>query len=374
MVAGVQTSSRDGAEILRVRGDLNVHSAQELWRALERARRRRSTKRVTVDFSEVGTVDSSGVVVVALGMQRLSEVAKRLEVRALTDRHRAAFRMIPAAPEEAAGGGPGPSSRGFVEGLGARVAALSASARGFGALLVAVARAGGRCLLRRDRMLRGSVVEQAVRMGVDALALSMALSFLLGLILAFQSLFQLRQFGAEVFMADIVGVGMVREFGPMLTAIILAGRSSTGIAAEIGTMAVREEIDALRALGVDPNRFLVLPRILGLLIAQPILTIFAMVMGCLGGISLAKMAGLSIFAFSERMSNAITVGDVGNGLIKSFLFAVIVGMSGSYMGMTVKGGATNVGRSTTTAVVAAIALIVVLDSAVTALSVWVSNV
>jgi phospholipid/cholesterol/gamma-HCH transport system permease protein len=209
------------------------------------------------------------------------------------------------------------------------------------------------------------IVEQSVHLGVRAVFIVGLLTFLTGLILAFQSAYQLERFGAAIYMAEIVSLGVVREFAPLMTAIILAGRNSSAIAAELGTMAVRDEIDALRTTGIDPISFLVLPRLWAITLVQPALTVLAMCFGLAGGLLVAWMLGLPTLAVFHRMRETLTPHDFMLGLFKSFLFAWIVGCTGCYMGLTTNGGASSVGRNTTRAVVVAIFLIVVVDSLVT---------
>ncbi len=204
--------------------------------------------------------------------------------------------------------------------------------------------------------------------GADAVPILGLLSFLLGLVIAFEAAVQLRQFGANIFVADLVSLSITRELGPLLTAIILTGRSGSAFAAEIGTMKVNEEVDALAVMGFDIMDFLVLPKIHALIVAGPLLTLFADATGIAGGL-VVGITGLDLTAssfFQEAMSN-ITVNDVFSGLIKSVVFAVLIALIGCFRGLRTEKGADSVGRQTTSAVVSGIFLIIVADSIFTVL-------
>jgi len=213
-----------------------------------------------------------------------------------------------------------------------------------------------------------SAFEQMVRIGVDSLPIVGMISFFVGLIMAMQGAYQLQPFGVVIYVADLVGVTITRELGPMLTAIIVAGRSGSAIAAEIGTMKVAEELDALRTMGLNPIGFLVVPRLLALIIVLPCLTILADLIGIGGGFFIAIVnLKIPFIAYLNETIQAIVMKDLITGLIKSFFFALIIGQIGCYQGFGVKGGAEGVGRSTTASVVISIFLIILADVAFTAL-------
>ncbi len=214
----------------------------------------------------------------------------------------------------------------------------------------------------------GSSFEEMVKVGVNAIPIVALISFAIGLILAMQSAYQLEQFGATIFTADLVAVAQTRELGPLMTAIIVAGRSGSGIAAEIGTMKVGEEIDALRSMGFHPIKFLVVPKLIALVIMVPCLTVFADFIGIAGGMSMAVLSlGLGFSRYLNRTIFALVFKDMITGLIKSLVFAFLVGLTGCYMGFKVEGGAEGVGRRTTQSVVVSIFLIILADSFFTAL-------
>ncbi len=201
------------------------------------------------------------------------------------------------------------------------------------------------------------------RTGVEALPIVGLISFLLGLIIAFMSSIQLKQFGADIYVASLVSVAMTYELGPIMTAIIVAGRSGSSFASEIGTMKVSEEVDALFTMGFDPVRFLVAPKMIAALITVPVLTLFSDVFSILGGLVVGVfMLDLTTNAYVGQTFKALTLFDVFWGVLKSGVFAVIISWVGCMRGFQVKGGADSVGKATTSAVVTSIFLIILIDS------------
>lgn len=201
----------------------------------------------------------------------------------------------------------------------------------------------------------------AERAGVNALPVIALIGLLLGLILAFQSALSLRRFGADIFVANLIGLAMLREMGPLMTAIILTGRSGSAFAAEIGTMKVREEIDALTTMGLDPVRFLVVPRVVAAVIVTPVLTVFANAFGLLGGAVVMRSLGYPFVTYVNQMLTAVTVGDLRGGLVKSLVYGIVVAAIGCLRGLQTSTGASAVGQATTNAVVSGIVLIAIVD-------------
>jgi len=200
------------------------------------------------------------------------------------------------------------------------------------------------------------------RAGVQALVVVGMISFLTGLIMAFQAAPPLQQFGVDIFVVNLVGLAMVRELGPIMTAIVLAGRSGSAFAAEIGTMKVNEEIDALTTMGLDPVRFLVAPRVLAGIMVTPLLIVYADLLGVAGGFVVMIARGYPVVALWQQLTGAVGVNDVLAGLIKGFVFGALVAGIGCLRGLQTKDGASAVGVSTTSSVVSAIFLIVVVDA------------
>ncbi len=199
--------------------------------------------------------------------------------------------------------------------------------------------------------------------GFMALPIVGLLAFLTGVVLAYQSGTQLSMYGANIFIVDLVGITLLRELAPLLTAIIVAGRSGSAYTAQIGTMRVTEEIDALRTLGIAPLELLVLPKLLALIILMPLLSVFADIVGVLGGMLVAKFAfGVSVADFLERFPEAVSLTNYLIGIGKAPIFAAIIALVGCYRGFQVQGGADSVGKQVTVSVVQAIFLVIVVDA------------
>lgn len=205
--------------------------------------------------------------------------------------------------------------------------------------------------------------DQCVRIGSQSLPIIALISFLVGLTTALQAAYQLRQFGANIYIANLVGVAMLAEMGPLMTAILMAGRSGSSIAAEISTMVIGEEVDALKTMGIDPLKYVLLPRFYALVFTQPLLTIMATAIGILGGMLVGVFyLDLSVPAFWNQLVDAVGARDLVQAMLKSVVFAMIIGLVAGHVGFRASGGATGVGRSTTASVVASIFLVIVADA------------
>jgi phospholipid/cholesterol/gamma-HCH transport system permease protein len=201
------------------------------------------------------------------------------------------------------------------------------------------------------------------RSGSDAVPIVTILSFLMGGILAFQGALQLRKFGANIFVADLVSLSICLEMGPLLTALIVSGRSGAAYAAHIGTMQVTEEVDALRVMAIDPIRYLVSPRILAIAFALPCLTLFADLLGILGGCIVAAFSlDVTPVGYFNQVHKVLELSDVVKGLVKSFVFGIEIATIGCLKGFQVRGGAESVGNATTSAVVTSIFILTVTDA------------
>jgi len=208
-----------------------------------------------------------------------------------------------------------------------------------------------------------SITRHIFETGIQAIPIVSLIGFLISVIIAYLSAQQLRQFGAEIYTVDLVAIGVLREMGVLLTAIIVAGRSGSAFAAEIGVMQLNEEVDALKSMGVDYFEVLVLPRVMGLLIALPLLTIVADAMGLAGGALLSNvLLGISLDQFIPRVQAALSPTTFWAGLIKAPVFALLIAMVGTYRGMQVRDTSRELGRLTTTAVVESIFLVILADA------------
>jgi phospholipid/cholesterol/gamma-HCH transport system permease protein len=218
--------------------------------------------------------------------------------------------------------------------------------------------------LRAPRRLRPiSIARHVYETGITAIPIVTLIAFLISVIIAYMSAQQLARFGAELFVVDLVTIGVLRELGVLLTAIIVAGRSGSAFAAEIGSMQLNEEVDALRAIGVDPFEALVLPRIIGLIIALPLLAVIADAVGLLGGALLCRyLLDIPLPQYLIRMNESIASTTFWVGVIKAPVFGLLIGLAGTYRGMQVRGSSRELGRLTTVAVVQAIFVVLLADA------------
>jgi phospholipid/cholesterol/gamma-HCH transport system permease protein len=227
-------------------------------------------------------------------------------------------------------------------------------------------------LLLHPSQMRWRMLLQNLQIdGFNALPITGLLTFLMGVVIAYQGSEQLRAFGANIFIVDLVGISLLREIAPLVTAILVAGRSGSAYTAQIGTMRVTEELDALRTLGISPMSLLVLPRALALIIALPLLTVFADVVGVFGGMLIAwNRLGITFTEFLDRFEYAIALRHYLIGVGKTPVFAIIIALVGCHQGFQVSGGVDSVGRQTTVSVVQAIFLVIVSDAFFSILFSW----
>ncbi len=318
---------------------------------------------VQLDLAQVARMDSAGAALVQLAARRAAALHVDWQLVAASAAAQQALQVF-AAPDAAAPPPAKPSGAlGFFARVGGRhmgqaegfVQALALGVDTFYFALVGLWR-------RRERVRLGALVEQGVRIGSDAVGIVALVTFLVGLTVALQSAYQLRQFGANIFIADLVGVAMTREMGPLMTAIIVAGRSGSAIAAEISTMVISEEVDALRTMGVEPVRYIVVPKFLAITVTQPLLTTLANLCGILGAFVIAILyLDLNAEPFLRQLQNALVVRDLMTGLVKSVAFAWIIVFVGAHKGFRARGGAVGVGLATTSSVVTAIFSVIVAD-------------
>jgi phospholipid/cholesterol/gamma-HCH transport system permease protein len=218
----------------------------------------------------------------------------------------------------------------------------------------------GRLLRGRATFPRAEFALTLQEVGADALPIVSLISLLVGLILAFMGAVQLRQFGAEIYVANLVGIGMARDMGPIMAGIIMAGRTGAAFAAQLGTMTVNEEIDALETMGINPIEYLVLPRMLALMLMMPLLSLYAVVLGIVGGLLVSVSAlDVGLRAYLLQTQGALDYSDVCGGLIKASVYGVIVALAGCLRGMQSGRSAAAVGKVTTSAVVTGIVFIIV---------------
>lgn len=315
-----------------------------------------------IDASGIEALDTAGAWILQTLLRRLRDGAAGVELRQLRPEFARLFDAL--AQEATPGPAPIPShplSR--LESLGQGTATLLAQGCALLAFIGECTFALGGWLAHPTRIRWRPILYNIRSAGVDALPIVGLLSFLLGIVVAYQGAAQLRLYGANIFVVDLVALSMLREFAPLITAIIVAGRSGSAYAAQIGTMAVTEEIDAMRTIGIAPLDMLVLPKALALLIALPLLTLFADLFGVLGGMLMAHIQlDVGTAEFLDRFVKTVSVTDLLIGIGKAPVFAAIIVTVGCFQGFQTKGGADSVGRQTTRSVVHSIFMVIVADA------------
>jgi phospholipid/cholesterol/gamma-HCH transport system permease protein len=323
-----------------------------------------------VEAPDLVALDTAGALVVYRLLEGLEREGMRVEVVGLQERHALLVDMVRehAASMEAP---PPLAPLPTLEQLG-RAAWMTLQQSYVGLSFVGMAVLGLLRSLAHPTRLRWRAILAVIQTdGVGAMPVLGMLSFLLGVVIAYQAGVQLRPYGGNIYVVDLVTLTVLRELGPMMTAIIVAGRSGSAYAAQIGTMQVTEEVDALRSIGLPPMEVLVLPKVLGLLVALPLLTVFADVASVLGGMVMAAtMLNVEFDAFVQRIPEAVSINSLMTGIGKAPVFAAVIAAVGCYQGFQASGGADSVGRRTTTSVVHAIVLVILVDAAFSVAYSW----
>ena len=353
-------TDRAGALKFIIAGRLDSATTGNLWRRTTETVLRAKPNHLTVDATGVDYCDGSGIALLIHLRDRQQARGGAIEITGLRPEFQ---EMFDDATADALGStGPGKKEHiDFVEQVGKKTVEV------FQDTVSLISFVGELCLAllfaaRRPRRVRwADTLKIAEAVGVDALPIVLLIGFLMGLIMAFQAAVPLGQFGAQLFVANLIGLAILRELGPLMTAIVLAGRSGSAFAAELGTMKVREEIDALKTMGLEPVRFLVVPRVIAALVMTPLLTVFADLVGVMGGSVVLLSLGYPLITFFHQVQYAVSYGSPVGGLVKAFFFGILVAAIGCLRGLQTKTGASAVGESTTNAVVSGIILIVITD-------------
>lgn len=363
--ASYKVETRGDVLRLQAEGDWSVSAILTIDEGLRKlAEAPASAREAVLDVAEVTRLDTAGAWV-------LDRTATAFEARGLTARYeglRDEHRILLDKVSELECPKPEHVTRQativeIIDRIGAAVIVLWREAVVGVAFLGAVVVAFGQ-VLRDPRRLRGvPLVHHMEKAGFDALPLVCLLTFLIGAVIAQQGASQLKKFGADVFTVNLITIVFLREVGLLLTAIIVAGRSGSAFTAEIGSMKMREEIDAMRTLGLDPMQMLVLPRVLALIIVLPLLTFVADIMGLIGGGVVAwTQLGMAPMVYIERLRDSAVFWTFGVGLLKAPFMALAIGLIGCRSGLDVTGSAESVGAQTTSSVVRSIFLVIILDA------------
>ena len=348
----------DGRRVLALSGRLDATTIRDVWEAARRAIAAAADRRVLVDATAVDYCDGAGIALLIDLMQQrqagdvqvanlkpaFETLLQQFDVRGLDHDLDPPARRRPA-----------------VEEIGVITAGIGADIREQIVFVGEAAAALFYALLHPSTIRWKDVWRICERVGADALPIVALIAFLLGVILAFQSAIPMRKFGAEIFVADLIGLAMLRELGPLMTAILLAGRSGAAFAAELGTMTVNQEVDALTTMGLDPVRFLVTPRIIAALLMTPLLTLFADLISLIGGAMTLQSFSIPFVTFVHEVESIVDYSDFFAGFVKSFVFAILIAGIGCLRGLQTSAGASAVGDAATRAVVSGIILLVVVD-------------
>ncbi|MEZ4334112.1 MAG: MlaE family lipid ABC transporter permease subunit [Myxococcota bacterium] len=367
--SGEDAAIEVGLDAMRCRGDWTVLRVAgiEAWLArgaaegLTRPRDGAATAPIALDCGALRSLDTAGAWLLHRVIATCERTGRVVSLAGLRPEHAALLEMVAATAAEAATAlAPEPSA---LARLGETVWRGGGQTRELLVFVGEVATTALRSLARPARIRWRPILYNVRSAGFDALPITGLLVFLMGIVIAYQGASQLRRYGANIFVADLVGLAMLRELSPLLTAIIVAGRSGSAYAAQIGTMKVTEEVDALRTVGIPPLEQLVLPKLVALTIALPLLTVYADMLGVAGGMVMAKSELDVGFAdFLERLQYALVLSDFLVGIGKAPVFAGIISIIGCFQGFRVAGDAESVGHRTTVSVVQSIFAVIVADA------------
>jgi phospholipid/cholesterol/gamma-HCH transport system permease protein len=351
----------DGGVVVRLAGPWLLRSARPRPEELEVQLEGPRVPRLSFDTAGLAGWDSALVAFLARVLRTCEERGIAAERAGLPEGVRRLLALAEAVPERAGARAEAPAAP--------WLARVGLAASGFGGALAAplsflgeTTLAIGRLAVLRARFPLRDFLLYVQQCGAQALPIVTLIGFLIGLILAFMGAVQLLRFGATIYVADLVTLAMVREMGAVMTAVVMAGRTGAAFAAQLGTMKVTEEIDALRTLGIPPIEFLVLPRVLALVLMMPLLCLYADFWGIVGGVVVAAgMLDLTMTQYLNETFAAATLTDLSLGVGKSVVFGALVGVAACYQGMRTGASASAVGDSATAAVVNGIVLIIVMD-------------
>ncbi len=362
--AGLTLRQVHGQLTLEAAGDWVIATAPRLDQKIRDLPVAAGQKTVTIDLAGIGRLDTAGAWLLRGLHDRLAGSNLSISYSGVQASHRPLLDQVERVQQGTPVTVTPPSHLAEIaERTGAATINFCREAVAMvGFLGLLVVRLGG-VIVRPRRLRWTSVVYHMEATGLNAMPIVGLLSFLIGLVLAYQGADQLRRFGAEVFVVNLVGISTLREMGVLITSIIVAGRSGSAFTAQIGTMKVNQEVDAMYTLGLDPAEILVLPRMLALLITLPLLTFYANVVGLLGGALMSWVElGITFSSFMSQLQSAVAVHHFWAGMIKAPVFAAAIAMVGCYEGLQVTGSAESVGRLTTQSVVVSIFLVIILDA------------
>jgi len=358
----VTIEAEAGRTVAALAGDMVIAHVDALRQALAPLAERRGA--VEIDLSGVGKLDTSGAWLVVEMRRRLKAAGADVTLAGATEPQSGLIETVETSlPDHQLADRPRRRLSDWLEDVGRATAAAFATFRDMHGLLGRVIVCTAGLVLRPWRLRVTSLVHHMEEVGLKAVPIVALMAFLIGVVLAFQGAAQLRQFGAEIFVVDLISISLLRELGVLLTAIIVAGRSASAFTAAIGSMKMREEVDALRTLGVDPVAVLVVPRMLALIIMLPILAFIADIAGLVGGALMSWIElNVSPGVFRARLVDGTDVSHFIVGMVKAPFFAALIGLIGCYQGLQVEGDTESLGRLTSQSVVLAIFAVIVADA------------
>jgi phospholipid/cholesterol/gamma-HCH transport system permease protein len=359
--ASINAQAREGGVLtLVIAGRLDSYTTGDIWKKAVRILEQASPRQIVIDASGINYCDGSGIALFVKLRELQEKTGGKFEVRSLASEFQQLLDLFPpkefqeptlekpkeiGLPEEV-----GRTTVDFWQDIRADISFIGET----GVALV-------HAVFNPWQIRWKDVFSVAEKIGVNAFSIIALINFIIGLVLAYQSAIPAKRYGGEIFVADLLVLSIFRELGPLMTAIMVNGRTSSAFAAELGTMEVNEEIDALATMGLDPVRFLVVPKVIAAIFMIPILTVFGDFFGLIGGGVVMVSLGFPVVTYVNEMINAATYVDLLGGLFKSLFFAVIIAGVGCFEGLRTKTGAAGVGESTTSAVVRGIVLIILLD-------------
>ena len=350
---------------LRFSGSLTFAGAADLWAELRR-QEATTARGQTLDFemSGVTSVDGAAMALLACMRGELHQRGVKSEFTGAPEPIQKIVRLYRGDVTVAALKKRRP--RGSLEQIGKATVDVLVEVQLVFAFFGQMIRAG-LGMLRAPRTVNWREVPPAMeRAGADAVPIILLINFLVGMAMAFQAAAQLKRFGANLLVADLIGISVTRELGPLMTAIVVCGRSGASFAAQLGFMQVNEETDALRTMGFEPMRFLVLPRVFALVLVVPLLTLLADLTGILGGLLVGiGNLDLTLSGYVSEVTSVVSLWDVGSGLVKSVVFALAIALVACQQGLATSGGAEGVGQRTTSTVVVTLFTLVLIDAVAT---------
>lgn len=351
----------DGSLILALAGRLDTFTVASVWARARATLLTAPARRVGIDAADVDYCDGGGVAMLVDLLRQPRAADAALSLRGLRPEFQTLLDQFDRSRLAAGAAAPTTVRANAIEEIGRAAVTLGRDLRTQVAFVGETAAALWYAVTHPQRVRWKDVWYTCEQVGANALPIVLLISSLLGVILAFESAVPMRQYGAEIFVADLVGLAILRELGPLMTAILLAGRSGAAFAAEIGTMKVNEELNALTTMGLDPVRFLVVTRIIAALLTVPLLSLFADLIGVLAGGLTMLSFNIPLVTYLKQVASIVTVTDLFAGLVKTPIFALLIAGIGCLRGLQTQVGASAVGISATRAVVSGIVLLVAVD-------------